>query len=205
MLMSCRRKQRFHGDHRRKKYKFVETNLSRHGNVRYYFRHPKLGRTRLPDPVAIDKFSKAHQDCMVMAAKGQRKPKLGVSAFFQYVSYCKARAARKGIDCSISAKWVLSRYYAQGGKCLVSGIKMELRNGTEPRKSPYQLSVDRIDSKKGYTKSNCRLVILAVNLAMNNWGENVFLEIARRTAQERSATPDGPVEAFTDTPEILDY
>ena len=89
------------------KYKFVEINQSRHGNVRYNFRHPKTGRIRLPDPSAFDKFSRAYQNCIVMLAKGERKPKIGISAFFQYVSYCKSRAARKGVDFNISAKWVL--------------------------------------------------------------------------------------------------
>ena len=40
------------------------------------------------------------------------------------------------------------------------------------------MSLDRIDSSKGYTVENCRLVCTAVNLAMNEWGEDVLERIA---------------------------
>lgn len=45
-------------------------------------------------------------------------------------------------------------------------------------KNPYSPSIDRIDSRIGYTKSNCRIVCVAANYAMNEWGDSVLRELA---------------------------
>jgi len=45
--------------------------------------------------------------------------------------------------------------------------------------TPYGPSIDRIDSNKGYTKDNVRLVLVSVNIALNNFGEGVFETICR--------------------------
>ena len=39
-------------------------------------------------------------------------------------------------------------------------------------------SLDRIDSNQPYSRRNCRLVLQAVNFALNAWGDDVFLAIA---------------------------
>lgn len=45
--------------------------------------------------------------------------------------------------------------------------------------NPFSPSVDRINSRSGYTADNCRLVCLCVNLALNQWGDEVFDTMAR--------------------------
>lgn len=42
---------------------------------------------------------------------------------------------------------------------------------------PWAASIDRIDRLKGYEAGNCRVVCAAVNLALNQFGEEVFAEI----------------------------
>lgn len=44
--------------------------------------------------------------------------------------------------------------------------------------APFHTSVDRIDCAKGYHFDNCRVVCLAVNPAMRDWGEQVMVTIA---------------------------
>jgi hypothetical protein len=39
-------------------------------------------------------------------------------------------------------------------------------------------SLDRINPKLGYVKSNTRLVLFAVNTACGDWGEDILIEIA---------------------------
>lgn len=65
------------------------------------------------------------------------------------------------------------------GKCEVTGIPFsdEVPNGS--RISPFKESIDRIDSSKGYHAGNCRVVCLAVNLAMRDWGESVMITIGK--------------------------
>lgn len=67
------------------------------------------------------------------------------------------------------------------GRCEVTGIPFTYeRLGKGPNaKAPWGMSIDRIDSRQGYTVQNCRLVCTAVNLAMNEWGEDGLARIAR--------------------------
>lgn len=62
-----------------------------------------------------------------------------------------------------------------GGNCEVSGLPFHL--GPEKR-HPFQPSLDRIDSSKGYDPGNLRMVALSVNYCMSHWGERVFLQIS---------------------------
>jgi hypothetical protein len=60
-------------------------------------------------------------------------------------------------------------------RCSVTGATFSLEkiNG----KRPFAPSIDRIDSEKGYTLSNCRVVCVATNYAMNVWGDEVLLTL----------------------------
>lgn len=44
-------------------------------------------------------------------------------------------------------------------------------------------SIDRIDTTRGYTPDNVRLVCAAVNLALNQFGEGIFFRIVTSTAR----------------------
>ncbi len=65
-----------------------------------------------------------------------------------------------------------------GGRCELTGLKFDLFKRNEYRRRPFAPSIDRIDSATGYSASNCRLVVVAINLAMNEWGHEVFAKIA---------------------------
>ena len=49
---------------------------------------------------------------------------------------------------------------------------------------PIQPSLDRIDSSKPYDAQNIRLVCLAVNYCMRQWGESVFRTVAAATVSK---------------------
>jgi hypothetical protein len=63
-----------------------------------------------------------------------------------------------------------------GGLCALTGIPMVI---DAPKRDPFSISVDRIDSSRGYCYGNVRLICLAVNLAMSHWGEEALMTIAR--------------------------
>lgn len=63
-----------------------------------------------------------------------------------------------------------------GGVCALTGIKM-LMNA--PKRHPFSMSIDRVNSELGYSYGNVRLVCLAVNLGMSHWGEEALMQIAR--------------------------
>ena len=49
------------------------------------------------------------------------------------------------------------------GKCSVSGMKMTHHRDGSGKKIATNVSIDRINNKKGYTKNNVRLVCWCVN------------------------------------------
>lgn len=77
--------------------------------------------------------------------------------------------------------WTLSRpdfdllVSSSNGLCAVTGLPLSI---SEAPRDPFKPSLDRIDNALGYGIGNCRLVLMAVNYAMNVWGEDVFRAIA---------------------------
>lgn len=66
-----------------------------------------------------------------------------------------------------------------GGRCEITGISLSFEKMGNHKTPPFQPSVDRIDSASGYHASNCRIVALAVNLAMREWGAQVISKIGK--------------------------
>jgi hypothetical protein len=94
----------------------------------------------------------------------------------------RARRAWREADADIMA-FALDLYQAQGGRCALSGLPFDLRSvGYGQVRRPFAPSLDRIDSRGGYTRDNVRLVCQVVNFALNAYGEDIFREIAVATA-----------------------
>ncbi len=51
-------------------------------------------------------------------------------------------------------------------------------------KGPYTPSVDRVTAGAGYTRSNCRLVLMCVNSALMWWGLEAFIPVAKAIAEK---------------------
>lgn len=70
----------------------------------------------------------------------------------------------KGRFTDIDRDWISQRL--KRGICEVTGLPILINgNNGEYRASPYAASIDRRDSKKGYTKDNCRIVCWIYNIA----------------------------------------
>ena len=83
-------------------------------------------------------------------------------------------------------------YDKQAGKCSLTDISFVFYVSNEDsRTHPFSPSVDRIDSRKGYTKDNVRLVIWGINLAMGEWGETIYRKIATAYLSDKSEDFNG--------------
>lgn len=81
---------------------------------------------------------------------------------------------------------------------MVSGIPFEFENSKgDGRRRPWIPSIDRIDSSKGYTKGNCRIVCCAVNIAMNNYGEDVLARISEYMTLKRISENKSRIEEIS--------
>lgn len=95
--------------------------------------------------------------------------------FFRMWKNARQRAKKSRIIWALSLDefWLIVRQ--SNGRCAVTGLPFAI---DLTKHNPEQPSLDRIDSSLGYSPGNCRMVLLAVNYAMNTWGENTFRKIA---------------------------
>jgi hypothetical protein len=70
------------------------------------------------------------------------------------------------------------------GRCAVTGISFRW-DGEKPERGAFAISLDRIMPGMPYTARNCRLVLRAVNYAMNAWGQDVFWQVAENAVGQR--------------------
>lgn len=90
---------------------------------------------------------------------------------------CRKRCKSRGLDFALTAAWVLSRLERQHYRCAVSGVEFSARRPRDSHKRPWMPSLDRIDCTRGYTKDNVRIVCVAVNTLLQDWGDSVFHEL----------------------------
>ena len=96
----------------------------------------------------------------------------------------KERAIVKNLEFSIDSNFMRELINRSELKCEITKITFDLTHKKREKRAnfsrrPFAPSLDRIDSSKGYTKKNTRLVCCAVNYAMSDWGLDVFLRVAR--------------------------
>lgn len=91
---------------------------------------------------------------------------------------CKHNCAKrnKELEFSISETDILDLYHKQEGKCALSGEKLTMIvNLTDGEINDYNVSIDRKDSSKGYTRDNIQLVGSIINIMKNDMDEKDFL------------------------------
>ena len=87
---------------------------------------------------------------------------------------CRQRAKTYGILFDLDKDFLLQLYISQRGRCSITDIPFEFPKVEQFGMRPFAPSVDRIDSKLGYTKDNVRFVCAVVNLSLNQFGIDIF-------------------------------
>lgn len=85
----------------------------------------------------------------------------------------RARASQLTWALGVDDFWRLVA--ASNGLCAVTAMPFCI---TSESRYPFKASIDRLDNSTGYSIGNCRLVLMAVNYAMNVWGEDLFRAVA---------------------------
>lgn len=85
----------------------------------------------------------------------------------------KSRAKFKKLSFDLDKDYLEKMYLAQNKKCALTKIDFVFEK-VETSKRPFTPSIDRIDSKVGYVKGNVRLVCAIVNIALNEFGDEIF-------------------------------
>lgn len=97
----------------------------------------------------------------------------------------RKRALKAGIFFDLDTKDMSEMVERANGHCEVSGVSFNMARPAGAFRRPLAPSIDRMNASVGYDSRNCRLVCSAVNFAMNEWGLDVFVMIARATVAKR--------------------
>jgi hypothetical protein len=87
---------------------------------------------------------------------------------------CRKRAKDKKLFFDLQLEFLLQLYFDQGGRCALTGLPFNFVFDEKFSKRPFSPSIDRINSKLGYTKDNVRLVCSSVNSALSEYGDQIF-------------------------------
>lgn len=135
-----------------------------------------LKRKNNPDKIRAERkrYKLKHRDEILKKEKKRRerdsKTILGVMRCRYQDARC--RATKRNLEFSITVDDLIQTHQLQNGLCSLS--KMKLIPKAEKGKS---ISVDRIDSSKGYTKDNIRLLLHCVNAGLMNMEDNDLRKI----------------------------
>lgn len=84
----------------------------------------------------------------------------------------KQRALKKGWEFDLDIKFLKDLYEGQGGRCFYTLVDLTFIGKTK-------MSIDRIDSDKGYTKDNVRLVTYQINILKRDANHVEFVELCK--------------------------
>lgn len=89
---------------------------------------------------------------------------------------------RKRRNCCVTVADLKEQWEKQKGVCPYTGWRMEIPSWVDRVFSPRNPSLDRIDSKNGYTKDNIEFVCLMAQYAKNTFSREEVIEFCRAVA-----------------------
>lgn len=108
--------------------------------------------------------------------KGRRRGGVrGIS--YGYFGRVKSSAKERGIEFDITIDLVADLFEKQGKRCALSGVELKPANGRNDFSGT--LSVDRIDSEKGYVSENVQLVHKDINMLKARYSQETFLKMCQ--------------------------
>lgn len=104
-----------------------------------------------------------------------------VPRFYYKTVYWRARknARHRNIEFLLTEDDFAGIMARAKGACEVTGIPFTLANFTRSKRRPFAPSLDRTDCGIPYIADNCRLVAVAVNAALSDWGYDTFATLVR--------------------------
>jgi hypothetical protein len=113
--------------------------------------------------------------------ENQKKEILSLDAFIN--KKIKESKQRKNIESIITTEEVVDVFNKQNGKCYYTNYPLEI---SHRNKTPYSLSIDRIDSNKGYTIDNIVLCCSIVNRMKMDDDVNHFIQLCKDISHKHS-------------------
>lgn len=121
-------------------------------------------------------------------APKQPRPKVSIDGLIgQAIRGAMDRMFKAGADPNDLTPAIDAMVARANGRCEVTGIPFSDQSVGGARRRPWVPTVDRIDAAKGYEPGNIRLVCCAANIALNDWGDDVFNQMVDAAYRKRHA------------------
>jgi hypothetical protein len=95
-------------------------------------------------------------------------------------------AKKRKIDFDITIEDVLKVYLDQGKVCSLSGIPI----GWTRMEKSHNISIDRINSDKGYTTDNIQLVYPKINMMKFTYSQDEFIDMCKLVSNHTMSLKD---------------
>ena len=119
-----------------------------------------------------EKYRTKNRDTYYQNQKARRETE---DVFISNLLYnARTRAEKKGREFTLTPDDIKNRLHEIEYHCEITGQKMTLEHGSRESKNQYKVSLDRIDSSKGYTPDNIQLICNAVNIMKSNFSVDDF-------------------------------
>jgi hypothetical protein len=105
--------------------------------------------------------------------------------------FVNARSGAKNdkVKFTLDKQWILARL--KYGHCELTGIAFDFEiGGRIGRFNPYSPSIDRRTAGGDYSPENCRIILTALNVGINYWGEDIYRHIAKQYLNQRNEALD---------------
>lgn len=198
--------------------KHFHTTIKPNGRRYYYFRPPsnlqwRYGKSliRLSDDLetALRESDELFNGAKVVDDRPPTKQER--SAARRMLNNATGRAGKRRMAVDLDIPSIIDMMRAQQFRCCITLLPFDLnwRVGRSAKRNAYAPSLDRRDNAKGYTKENCRIVLAAVNYAMNEWGLETYLEVAKAAVwyggrEQKVDEVDKPSFEITQTSPVCD-
>jgi hypothetical protein len=107
---------------------------------------------------------------------GRARPEKTLRMAKRMCSVCRRSAAARNIDFDLAPQWFEERLVR--GRCELTGLPFVFNRC----RNPFLPSPDRIDSDKGYTPDNTRLILWMLNSAKGTATEEEFISALKQVA-----------------------
>lgn len=115
--------------------------------------------------------------CKYCALEAVRKCQTSFDGFIKHsIASAKKRARISGIEFALDFEMMKQIYDQQNGKCAITGMTLT-HNTNESHitaRTHSNMSIDRIDSNKGYTEDNVQWVCVWVQISKSDWNQTDF-------------------------------
>lgn len=108
-------------------------------------------------------------------AKYRASPKAKIGSLLRVA---ERRSKKNKWEFDLTKEWLSAKIL--NGSCEISNIPFDYVKTHKSHFNPFNPSIDRIDSTKGYTQDNCRIVLACINMGIGEWGLDTYLDVAAK-------------------------